>query len=124
VISLSSGFATHYRNVVLILPFAFLILSFAFDGLLSRMLASKPLIVLGESSFALYMVHHMFFRSIDEHLQALNSPLSALAVAVVAAILLSVGLHFAFERPMRSLLSARKSQEAARPVAAAHAGHL
>jgi peptidoglycan/LPS O-acetylase OafA/YrhL len=124
VISLSAALPTHYRNVVLILPFALLILSFAFDGLLSRMLASRPLIVLGESSFALYMVHHMFFRSIDSGLQALDSPVLALAVAVLAVILLSVGIHFVFERPMRSLLSTRMTQEPVTPVADAHAGRL
>jgi peptidoglycan/LPS O-acetylase OafA/YrhL len=124
LISLSGGLATHYRNVVLVLPFAFLIFSFAFDGLLSRILASKTLIVFGESSFALYMVHHMFFRSIDPYLQALNSPLLALAIAVLAVILLSVVIHFVFERPMRSYLTTRPRGGGSGRAASAHASNL
>ena len=92
------------RNVVLLLPFGTVILSMAFDGELQRILTNRVLVILGESSFALYMIHHMLFRFIDQFLISMPRPL-AFVSATGAAVLLSVVVHFAVERPMRALMS-------------------
>jgi peptidoglycan/LPS O-acetylase OafA/YrhL len=92
------------RNVVLLLPFGAVILGMAIDGWFERILANRVLVILGESSFALYMLHHMFFRSVDPLLIVMSKPV-ALGVAAGAAIVLSVIVHFSIERPLRALIS-------------------
>jgi peptidoglycan/LPS O-acetylase OafA/YrhL len=112
LVSISATLDTHYRNVVLLLPFGFLIISFARDGFLSKIMASTFFVILGDSSFALYMVHHMFFRTVDPLLLNLHSPVLTLLIVLPSVVVLSVLVHFLFERPVRSLLSESWTREA------------
>jgi peptidoglycan/LPS O-acetylase OafA/YrhL len=102
----SAGLPPHLRNLALLLPFAGVILAFAWDGALSRPLAWPGAVLLGEASFALYLTHHMLFRWLDPHLAGLAQGSAALALALAAAVALSLLVHLAFERPVRRRLLA------------------
>lgn len=100
----SAAMPPHLRNLLLLAPFGVLILGFAWDGPLTRLL-SRPLpVLLGEASFALYMTHHMLFRLIDPLLAGLGAGI-ALPLAVLTAVLVSVAVFLLFERPVRALLN-------------------
>lgn len=94
----------HMRNLALVLPFGVVILAFLRDGHLSRLMASRPVVLLGEASFALYMIHHMTMRAIDPILAAAMPASLALLVAALVCVALSVALHVAFEQPFRQWL--------------------
>ena len=55
-----------------------MILSMAFDGWLERLLANRMVVLVGESSFALYMIHHMLFQYIDGFLVTMPRPVALL----------------------------------------------
>ena len=76
-------------------------------------MANRIVVVLGEASFALYMIHHMLFRYIDEYLVGMPRPV-ALLTAAGGAVLLSVVVHFAIERPLRALLTDGAMRSASR----------
>lgn len=110
----SAAMPPHLRNLLLLAPFGLLILGFAWDGPLTRLL-SRPLpVLLGEASFALYMTHHMLFRLVDPLLAGLGVAM-ALPLAVFLATLLSVAVFLLFERPVRALLN-RPSTEGHSPL--------
>ncbi|MGX9964245.1 acyltransferase family protein [Roseomonas sp. F4] len=94
----------HLRNLLLLAPFGLLILGFAWDGPLTRLLSRPFPVLLGEASFALYMTHHMLFMLIDPMLVGLGASI-ALPLAVLSAILLSVAVYLLFEGPVRALLN-------------------
>ena len=106
LVSASAAMPEHYRNALLIFPFGATIVAFALDGPMSRVIGTKPFIVLGESSFAFYMIHHMLFRYIDVPLASLRLPpifAGLLAFALITAV--AIAVHYGFERPARSLLN-------------------
>jgi peptidoglycan/LPS O-acetylase OafA/YrhL len=79
----------------------------------SRVLASRPMVLLGESSFAFYLLHTFV---IDLMPVSTTASLGAWALVLSAqflvAVLISIGAHIAIERPaqrwMRSALDPRK----------------
>jgi peptidoglycan/LPS O-acetylase OafA/YrhL len=84
--------------------FAALILALAGgQGWLGQALSLRPLVALGEASFAFYMVHMIVMRSLRFHLGSGPGIVSALALALAAAFL----LHHAIEIPMRRRLLAQ-----------------
>ena len=101
----TAGFDTHHRNLILFFPFSLVILSFAWDGVLKNVLSIRPLVLLGEASFSLYMIHHMLFRGLDNYLHMFFSPLQSLFLAIGVAIVLSVLIFYYFERPVRMYMS-------------------
>ncbi len=105
------------RNFVLLFPFGALILTMSVDGWISQKLMHPVLVMLGESSFALYMIHHFLFRIIDD-LPFSGPKIVVLCVSVLAAITLSIGVHYGIERPARVLLSERgdRPRPPARPL--------
>jgi peptidoglycan/LPS O-acetylase OafA/YrhL len=104
-IAATVGMDTQHRNVALLLPFAGVILSFAYRSHCSPLLETRWMVVLGECSFAFYMIHHMIFRGMDEILVGNARPLVALGAALTVAIAASVLVHYGFERPLRMVLS-------------------
>jgi peptidoglycan/LPS O-acetylase OafA/YrhL len=81
------------------LPSAWLLI-FVFsrsDGALGRLLSSPLLVLLGDASFALYMLHNLLPRYV-------SLPMSVMAVLAVA---LSVAWHLAIERPAQRFLLRR-----------------
>jgi peptidoglycan/LPS O-acetylase OafA/YrhL len=108
----TSGMATHLRNVALLLPFSAIILTFAWDGVLSGLLSGSVVVMLGEASFAFYLTHHMYFQIADHLILASEDAFkmrighrTALTLALSSAIVLSVAVFLLFERPVRSFLT-------------------
>ena len=66
-------------------------------GRVSQGLAWRPLVALGEASFAFYMVHMIVMRALRFHFGAAPGALSALALSLALAFL----FHQAVEIPMR-----------------------
>lgn len=89
-------------------PFAAIVWVLAYGkGRVATVLASKPMVVLGESSYALYICHvPLFFILIGQAAASgidVRTPGFALG-AVLAILAISIALHYAFERPLRKLL--------------------
>ncbi len=97
------------RPVVVGLPMALLVAAAVFGGAL-RLPRALPL--LGDASFALYLVHPFSMRVVRLLWQGLHLTGPAAAVAYVAVALLlavaaSVAVHLLFERPVGGWLRAR-----------------
>jgi len=91
------------------LVFALTIVIFAKQqGLVSKALAQPLPVILGEASYALYLIHHMWFRIVQDLLGKVIVGWELLLIAVFSAIALSILLHYAYERPLRTLLLKRK----------------
>ena len=87
--------------------FALLIFGFATQPAWTRPLASKPLILLGESSYSLYLLHGivivLFMLALGH-----SSHLTAVTLASIAtSILISVAVYLLLENPLRRLLHPR-----------------
>lgn len=98
-------------SLVMILPFALLIGSVAgheLDGWQS-VLASRPSVALGQWSFAIYLVHGVLLRALDEHVHDLHgAPAVVVGIAVVALIITTSWLVYAlYERPMDLMVRRR-----------------
>jgi peptidoglycan/LPS O-acetylase OafA/YrhL len=94
-------------------PVFMLILSLSLsNGIgLSRILSFKPIVILGEASFAMYLIHASLLQEFNVTAYK-NAPitqaLSVWAAAFSTIIACSVGLHYFFERPVRHWLMNRK----------------
>lgn len=111
------GLAAQLANLVLLVPFCAIILAFAWDGPLTRLLSHPVPVLLGEASFALYMTHHMLFRLLDPMLTGWG-PVLAFPVALATAVGLSVAVFLLFENPVRAMLSRPSVSRDSRAVAA------
>lgn len=90
--------------------FALLIAVFALEnGGLSRLLQARPLIYLGEISFALYVVHQLVLRFAEDHgYMARNYPVAAKAALYwLAAIAVAAAAHHLIEMPVQRLILSR-----------------
>lgn len=89
-----------------VLVFAFLIYVFAHSaGKLSRILSTRALIFLGESSFSLYMVHQIIIKYSVNHGWHKILPWPATLMIMLSAIMLTAAIvYVAWERPMRWLI--------------------
>ena len=85
------------------LPFAVLIVVMARStGLIARMLASKPIVFLGEVSFSFYMIHAIVLMVVEQsHLPDWRV---SFAVALVLAVAASTLLYSVVEMPMREAM--------------------
>ena len=89
--------------------FALLIFGFATQPAWTRPLAAKPLILLGEASYSLYLLHafplgilvYVFHFDRSPHLAAV------LFAYLTAMLLVSIAVFFALETPLRHLLRPR-----------------
>jgi peptidoglycan/LPS O-acetylase OafA/YrhL len=94
---------------VLSLPFALIIILFARqEGILSKFLALSPFILLGEASYALYLIHHMWFRIMQDLLGNTVKGWELLLIAISSVILISILVHYTYEKPIRALLLRKK----------------
>jgi len=102
-----------YGGLLMLLPFAALIAAVAAADLGERRswLASKPMVLLGEASFALYLVHASVVLLLAEqgHGQRFLGGLGLAGLAVVLSVLASVLLHRGVERPAEARIRARLS---------------
>ena len=88
-------------------------------GLVSRLLNYKALVVLGQWSFAIYLVHQPLQRFISVHLTGFT-PWAMTAAAVVATLVVSAVCHYWVELPAYGLvkrLLARKANRVAHAAA-------
>jgi peptidoglycan/LPS O-acetylase OafA/YrhL len=113
-----------YVGGVCCLPFALLILAAACDrGWLAKLLAARPLVVLGEVSYSVYLFHLILMVCYGRRLGAFDDVPAWLLYAGYWVILL-VGAHLIWalvERPARSFLVGLWPQ-AKRPPASSPAG--
>ncbi|WP_188394031.1 acyltransferase [Mesorhizobium sp. SARCC-RB16n] len=75
-------------------------------GPLARLLGSRPMIFLGEISFAIYLTHQLVLRFFLGHLQILEgwSPSVATAGYLTAVLVASTLLHFLVELPAQNAI--------------------
>lgn len=97
-------------DIYYIPPITVMIFVFAHDrGLVSQMLSSRLLVLLGDASFALYMVHQMLIAMSPwtphpESIQSLRGMAQATVFLLVGAVILSIVIHTCFEKPINNLL--------------------
>ncbi|MCE1119016.1 acyltransferase family protein, partial [Pseudomonas sp. NMI795_08] len=83
-----------------------MILVFALSrGLVARLLTLRPLVYLGEISFALYLVHAIIINLADRHAETIQAA-GVLGVALfwLVCLLSSAALHTAVENPLRKII--------------------
>ena len=90
--------------------FALLIFGFATQPAWSRFLAARPLLLLGEASYSLYLLHAMPIVILAYVLNLAGSPhIVAIVVAYLVAIcLVSIAVFLLIENPLRRLLRPRR----------------
>ena len=78
---------------------AFVIFIFAHQsGILSRLLAWRPLVFMGEASFSFYMIHQLVIR----YMSLLQlPPVATVLMSLAAALILSGLVYVLFEEPLR-----------------------
>lgn len=107
--------ASHYnvievlRSQLLYMPLAaYLVWAFATTrGLPARLLSMRPLVLLGDASFALYLTHTLVMRVVApvyERSSFFRGPSDLVAVVVIACVLVSVILYLGFEKPITKIL--------------------
>lgn len=94
---------TMLGNGLLLPLYAMIVLGLSEDHIVSRKLSSAPLVLLGESSGALYLFHFMFNDWLDVHFGAGTSILDALWKLAIL-IPLSIALYLLVEKPSRKRL--------------------
>ena len=98
-----------FSSVGSCLPFAvlFLVVLANGAGLFGWLLASRPLVFLGEISFATYMIHQIIQVNFALNFNALKDMywLSAIALYLSLVFVASVALHYGIERPARRYLT-------------------
>jgi peptidoglycan/LPS O-acetylase OafA/YrhL len=96
---------SEWANHVGLTPFALLlIMVFAYQrGALSALLSQRWLVRLGEISFALYLVHQLVLRFVQQ--QGMRTDAIGFAVFIVSIMLLALALHRLVEQPARRWLT-------------------
>lgn len=84
-------------------------------GLVQRLLASRVLLLLGEASYSLYLLHAMPIVILAFVLHLNTSPHAGLITIafLIGIVLLAIGVFFAIENPLRRLLRPRRRIPAA-----------
>jgi len=87
--------------------FALLIFGFATQPTWSRFLAAKPLILLGEASYSLYLIHGSFIGTAIMQFGRSKHLFAVTIGCIVSAILGSIVVFLLIENPLRRLLHPR-----------------
>jgi peptidoglycan/LPS O-acetylase OafA/YrhL len=83
-----------------------IVLFFRSEGFISRFVGSKPVVYLGETSFALYLIHFpmiWLFVDLTKHRLAEFNVASQVALFVIALFVAMSVLHFMVEKPSMTL---------------------
>lgn len=103
--NMSSAAAQAYRQFGAFPLFALTVFVFSHQsGPISRVLSLRPLVFLGEISFAFYMVHQIVLRFLAQHwtLLGLSDRLAAASLAFVLSLALATALFYCVEKPTLS----------------------
>jgi peptidoglycan/LPS O-acetylase OafA/YrhL len=73
-------------------------------GALSRLLASRPAVYLGEVSFSFYMLHAAGFAVLSRQLGGACDPFAQAAIQVAVVVAVAALVHHTFEMPMRTAI--------------------
>lgn len=89
------------------IPMALLILVLAVNrGMISRWLCCAPLRILGETSYAMYLLHWPIMTAFKNYREALGMGHLSLSkcglIVTLTTIVVSILVHYTYERPMRS----------------------
>jgi peptidoglycan/LPS O-acetylase OafA/YrhL len=87
--------------------FALLIFGFATQPAWSRFLTAKPLILLGEASYSLYLLHGFFILIAVKHFGHSEHLFAVTVTCIVIAIMASIAVFLMIENPLRRLLHPR-----------------
>jgi peptidoglycan/LPS O-acetylase OafA/YrhL len=120
--AIRSLFASSFSfDVAYAVPFVIVILGVSINQkmALARVMSHRTLILLGESSFAFYLIHTMMRRIYPGDAGGVT-PLASYGMFLGIVICTSIGLHVAIEIPCRRLI---RSLFAPRRYAAATVGH-
>jgi peptidoglycan/LPS O-acetylase OafA/YrhL len=72
-----------------------------------RLLDSRPLTLLGEASYALYLVHWLIMPVLPRLIDAVGNRGVAFVMVITGLVVLSIALHLLIERPARQCLTRR-----------------
>lgn len=101
------------HNALLAPGFALVIAWLAVDpGPLGRMLSSRPLVLLGEASYALYLLHVPLFLWAMAVTRSTSLPPGRALLVGALAVPVAVAAHLAIERPARRFLRRRLAVDA------------
>ena len=114
-LSVANSFQYAYLPVFFAPLFAALILAFACGGgLLGKMLATRTFQLLGESSFALYVLHVPFFVHFKRFVSWLGADINESTwlplVYLVLIQAIAIAVYLFFEEPLRRMIRRRLSQ--------------
>jgi peptidoglycan/LPS O-acetylase OafA/YrhL len=85
--------------------FAILIVSLASGkSTVERLLSLRPIVILGEASYAIYMLHVPLYLLMDKMLEHRLTANARCLVYLAALIVISIAIHYAWERPLRRLI--------------------
>ncbi len=89
--------------------FALMIISLASGpSIVARALALRPIVILGEASYVTYMIHVPLYLAMEHWLEHRMSADARCVLYLGALSVLSLVIHYAFEKPLRNLIVKRK----------------
>ena len=92
------------HNGLLIPAYSLLLLGLTQDNLLTRLLSGRTLVLLGEASFALYLVHMLVEAMVEPF--GYDRRLSQVVGILAGSVVLSILMHLYLERPCRRAILA------------------
>ncbi|MCO8050049.1 acyltransferase [Proteus penneri] len=95
-----------YRfDIYYIIPMSILIISLSYsNGIITKILSNKTLVLLGESSFSLYMIHQLIIRFIIENKTFFGSNFYMLSSILAISIFGSIFIYKYYELPMKKIV--------------------
>nr|DAP94913.1 MAG TPA: putative acyltransferase [Caudoviricetes sp.] len=95
-----------YRfDIYYIIPMSVLIISLSYsNGFITKVLSHKTLVLLGESSFSLYMIHQLIIRFSIENRIFFGSDFYMLLSILTISILGSIFIYKYYELPMKKIV--------------------
>ena len=90
-----------------VIPFGLLVFSLAAMEVGDKPMTVKAplLLLLGEASYSLYLVHQHYGLPFFTQLFGAEKPLSGLVWGIIFVVALSIGIYTLIEKPMRTLLT-------------------
>jgi peptidoglycan/LPS O-acetylase OafA/YrhL len=74
----------------------------------ARLLSLRPIVILGEASYAIYMLHVPLYLLMDKMLEHALTADARCLVYLATLLAISIAIHYAWERPLRRLIVRRR----------------